>query len=334
MQVRPLPVRRLTALQRAGGGEAAALVARLTAALEPLRGRNPFNPSVLVTGDQAYVTLRAFRDSSGAKPFSAYLASCDLTEPGSAAVPLVDLTAHAAGHGVAPVADPKLFAVGDDVFATFNTGSATGGPNDVYVMRIAPTLGVPQRCVLAERNRIEKNWGFFDDGGGVLRALYSLHPVSVVRVVAGDLGGRGELTLAHEPRDSDAARFDGNGHPRGRIGLGRRMLSIGTQPIRAADGSWVLVEHEKTYIKRWQLYTGRAVRLTGLDTAHPVVAQQGPRLVHDLRSSVPRPGLHNPAAVLVTYFAGLTGYRGRYLLGYGIDDTRYGFALCSPEDLW
>ena len=55
------------------------------------------------------------------------------------------------------------------------------------------------------------------------------------------------------------------------------------------------------------------------------------RLIHSLRDARPRRGAHNPNALFVTYFSGLTPCDDGYLVGYGINDVDYGFARLSND---
>ncbi len=307
---------------------------RVNDLLLPFVARNAFNPSVLVVDATVHLAVRAFAEGTRSKPFGAWYGRADVA---TGAEQLVDLTTHVAAAvrtGAAPpVADPKLFGFDGRVFATFNSGSGPGGPNDVFVMQVWPELGPPQRCVLEPRNRIEKNWAFFADGGR-LRALYSLDPVTSLRLDAGTPGTTDELVFVHEDHETPpAARFAEHGRDLA-FGIGRRMLSMGTQPIVDGD-TLLLVAHEKLYLRRHHVYVGRPLRLT-LAADHTITAGRvGPPLIDAFRTSVPRRGTHNPAAVAVTYFSGLSALDdGRVLLSYGVNDLTARVAVIDREKLW
>lgn len=289
-------------------------------------GWNVFNPSIHVDDRGMHLVFRAYRDGVREKPFNAYYVLLPAS-PADAVTPLAltDLTAHVAASGVpvAKVADPKLFAYRGAAYLTFNTGSSPV-PNDVFVMQIAPTLGPPQRCLLAPRLPIEKNWGFFDAGDG-LRALYGLSPVSEIALVGGEPGGGGDLVF--EPAGVNAAATVS----RRWLLVGKRNLSIGTQPLPTARGL-LLIGHEKIYASKFRGYVGRVVLVERADGSAPRATVLPHRLIHSVPSSVPRIGRHNPSALFVTYFAGLTRHDGRLLVSYGINDTDYGFAQL-PDDL-
>lgn len=289
-------------------------------------GWNVFNPSVHVDDSGMHLVFRAYRDGVQQKPFNAYYVLLP-SSPADAVTPLelTDLTAHVAASGVpvAKVADPKLFAYRGATYLTFNTGSSPE-PNDVYVMPIAPTLGTPQRCVLEPRLPLEKNWGFFDAGDG-LRALYGLSPVSEIALVDGVPGAGGDLVFEHAGVNATATVN------RRWLLVGKRNLSIGTQPL-PTDRGLLVIGHEKIYASKWRGYVGRVVLVERANGSAPRATVLPHRLIHSIPTSVPRIGRHNPSALFVTYFAGLTRHDGRLLVSYGINDTDYGFAQL-PEEL-
>ena len=279
--------------------------ARWSAALRATGDRNVFNPSIARFEGAEHVAYRAYGPEGG-KPFHAYL----LGENGRERQ---DLTAHARAHGVEVTADPKLVVLGDGLYVTFNTGYSETR-NELYLMRLRPTLGPPQRCVLEQRQRVEKNWGFAAGEHGLL-AIYSLAPLVLLRLRRGELGA-GELEFAPVS--------DGHG------GQPLRGLTLGTQPVARGD-DLLVVAHEKVHLRRRRGYFGRPVTVRGGDR----VEVGRTRLIHDLRALVPLRAAerHNPNLLFATYFAGAVADGPRMCLSYGVNDRAFGFAE-TPASLW
>lgn len=283
---------------------------------------NIFNVSVVFAGGTMHCVFRALA-ADGQKPFRAYYLAIPEGERPTALdenAELVDLTAHGAGYGVAPVADPKLLVLDDSVYATFNTGQpADGASNDVYLMRVSPSLGIPQRCVLADRQRVEKNWSFALTEEGLV-ALYGLAPLATLVLEQGELGGSTDLEFRKAHTIGDASR----------IGV---SLSIGTQLVRV-EGGYAFICHEKIGVRSRRAYLGRLARVQFADGRFTDLRLSRVRLVHSWRAALPHRPKHNRALISATYFAGLQ-VRGQQLrLSYGINDIDYSVAEIEEAVLW
>ncbi|ASR55856.1 hypothetical protein ACT17Q_00860 [Cellulomonas sp. CW35] len=111
------------------------------------------------------------------------------------------------------MADPKLFVVSGRAYVTFNTGSVKGeAKNDIYVMRVAPELCPPQRCVVHKRPRQEKNWVFFVHPDGGIGVVYQVEPLILLKHT-------GRLLYMGRP-----ATFTDLGRPEATVRLGRRRF--------------------------------------------------------------------------------------------------------------
>jgi hypothetical protein len=315
-------------LRRLAHGQHAPAASGLRQWLAPYARWNLFNPSILVQHDDVHVAFRAYRDGVRVKPFNAYYACA--TRTGLRERPqLVDLTALARSYGVEPVADPKLFQYDGRVLATFNTGFNAAKPNDIYLMQLAPTVGAPQRCVLDVRNHTEKNWSFFGGPTGELHAVYSLRPFVRLRLVDGEVGGGGGLRFV---RDGAEMGLDVSFVAR-RKGLSKRNLSLGTQAVWRRD-DLVVIAHEKVYFGKYRGYLARPVRIEDPLGSSPRVCLARERIIHDVRSAIPRRGVHNQHAFFVVYVAGMTKIDERLILSYGINDTHYGVAEIEGDFEW
>ncbi|GLK15626.1 hypothetical protein [Herbiconiux flava] len=280
--------------------------------------QNIFNVSVRLNGSRYYAAYRA--RVNGEKAFRAYASSKAADGGGTWSVPL-DLTNLAGRSGVAPVADPKLLILQGDMYVTFNTGYRSNADNDIYLFRLTPEPGPLQRCrVEGGRSRVEKNWAFFEAADEGLRAIYSLHPYTLLRAISGRLGTEDELVFTRDPIAPVAGDTLG-------------AWSIGTQPLVLPD-RMLLIAHEKLSIGPKRTYFGRLVEIRD-DGAGVVSARVSrKRLVHSLRSMLPRRGAHNPNLLSATYFAGISQHGGDILLSYGVNDVAFGIATTSEESLW
>lgn len=287
----------------------------LRSAAARLGHRNVFNVSVLFHNDVVHVAYRAL-PRGGAKPFHAFYGVADPERPESWRI--TSLTEQAAAYGVAPTADPKLFALDTQTYATFNTGYSPV-QNEIYLMRVAPRMTAPQKCVLARgRQRVEKNWAFFRRDDGPLAAIYQLSPYTELSLASGEVGAGGDLVFERNSAGS-APHADG--------------LTIGSAVVLDHD-RMLLVAHEKIRVGPKRAYVGRMVEIRGAGSATPQVRVSSRRLIHSYRACLPPRRRHNPNLISATYFAGLTPYQGAWLVGYGINDMDFSLAKVEEEQLW
>jgi len=94
---------------------------RLTELVTGFRGAQIFNPSFLDWNGQWLVTFR-YRDRDRRGESHAALLQGDMTGAPSRRV---DLSEHVASFGVARLADPKLFRLGDEAWITLTMGTRT-----------------------------------------------------------------------------------------------------------------------------------------------------------------------------------------------------------------
>lgn len=273
-----------------------------------------FNPSIVVRGSSTHIAFRgALRQ--GERPYRAFYG----VDNGDGIVDIQDLTEFANRLGVRRVADPKLVELQDEVYVSWNTGWVASGENEIYLQRLTPSLSDPQRCVFDGRNRIEKNWAFFERGGD-LQVLYSVAPLHILSL-AGKFGKDEDLVFRSTTRESVAK-------------VGQRF-SIGTQLLRVDSNTFQLIIHDKLLrIRNHRAYVGR---LAQLDLSGKPKITFGTRaLVHSWRSMLPqvRPNKGNPHLIFATYFSGISSVEGQLLLSYGVNDVDYGFAHADPASLW
>lgn len=278
---------------------------------------NVFNVSVVRIGTRLHVAWRALPHPDAERPFRSYYTSVDLDggNPGE----IVDLTAHGNAHGVTVVADPKLFVVSGRAYVTFNTGSVKGeAKNDIYVMRVAPELCPPQRCVIRKRRRQEKNWVFFVHPDGGIGVVYQVEPLILLKHTGGTLGRDEDLKFWRLPPSSEPRPV--------------HLHALGTQLYREGTSYYGIV-HEKRRVMGRLIYMGRPATFTNLGRPDASVRLGRARLVHSWGSLLPHRRRHNPRLFSATYFSGITKVGGEFLLGYGINDKRPGIVKASQK-LW
>ncbi|MFK4834569.1 hypothetical protein ACI3KY_02445 [Microbacterium sp. ZW T2_14] len=278
---------------------------------------NVFNASLALFGGSTFMAFRA-ESFPGERPFRAFVAEyADGRE-----VALVDITAAATpGRDIAKTADPKLVELGGMLYVTYNTGNVHVGQNDIFLQRIAPTPGPPQRCVLEGRRPVEKNWGFFSLPDGSVGVVYSLAPAKVLELIAGTPGGEEDLVFAPRTEESDLP------HRFPRLHIGSQPLIVsGTRAIIAANQQRPIPGiPRKIYFGRlaeFDLATGRLTRLS----------RRG--LLHSWRHALPQRTRHNPGLLSATYFAGLARTDAGLLLSYGVNDTAFGIARVPEDVAW
>lgn len=274
--------------------------------LKPFVSRNCFNPSILLTGDETLIAFRAFGETR-TKPFRAYLFSTD-----GHASSVLDLSEAMEKFGITNVADPKLFSIGGEAWLTFNTGYSKT-MNRLYILKVRPSLEEPRECTVENRQKVEKNWAFFEDQGG-LRALYSIDPLVILDV------NRGVNDELHFQKCFEAKRQQ------------RRPLTIGT-PMMPCDDGYLFIAHRKVQFLGKRLYFGVPARLRIADGSYRMDLG-AKRLIHDRRSLFGSWRKHNPNLISCTYFSGIARNGDDVILSYGINDLTYEFASVSEGFLW
>ncbi|MDF2993698.1 MAG: hypothetical protein K0S37_4212 [Microbacterium sp.] len=274
---------------------------------------NVFNPSALPFEDRLLIAFRA-ESFPGERPFRAYL-----FERSASGERIVDLTESARQHGFDVVADPKLVRLGDDVYATFNTGTLPVETNQLAIMKVFPEVGAVQRCDFKGRQRTEKNWAFYIGSDDELRVLYSLSPVRVLQLSGGELGQQGNLAFEEVSVPVAAGRANSGWH-------------IGAQLCPLDSDTALTVVHRKVKLLRWNAYFARLARVSL--TGRPRVQLSRTVLLHSWASLIPRRGRPNSRLLFATYFSGLALRGQDLLLSYGINDVDFGIVEIPIQKVW
>lgn len=274
--------------------------------LEKYRDRNCFNPSVLRTGDETLIAFRAFGENR-TKPFQAFLFSSNEREAS-----IEDLSEAMRCHGIRNVADPKLFALDDEVWMTFNTGYSKT-QNQLYLVKLRPNFETPIEVSFRERQVVEKNWAFFKSKGK-LKALYSINPLVV---------------LDAKTRDSGIIHFE-----RSYVGerVSRHTLTIGTPMIQRGN-AFGFIAHRKIGLLGKRVYFGVPASLYCEEASYRVEIG-AKRLIHTRGSLLGSWPKHNPNLISCTYFSGISNQGGELVLSYGINDLTCNFSSVTEDFLW
>jgi hypothetical protein len=173
------------------------------------------------------------------------------------------MEAPATRHDAAGREDPRLFTFGGERHVAYTGVEYSGGGITTHCCygRIERGELVNAHCPdLPGRNGWEKNWGFFDAGDGVLRAVHTIAPHRVVTIADG------HAAFSHEMPFAPAW------HPWG--------LRGGASPVRVGSEFY-------SFFHGWQQAAGRRIYCLGLYTfdARPPFAPKrivpGPILLPD-----------------------------------------------------
>ncbi len=207
--------------------------------------------------------------------------------------------------------DPKVFSVGDEVYLTFNSGWVPSGENDIFVMKVHPTMGEPRRVIYRARRSQERNWSFFSEGGEVY-AIYQIAPLVILKLEK-ESGDAWWLTEYHRQARSCVPHD----------------LTLGTQPSRHG-GRYYFMAHRKYMLRQKKVYLGR---LCALDLGKAEVMLDDSWVVHSPESLLGSEVKHNSNLFSCTYFSGLQVSGAGINLGYGINDVDFGFSTYGLGEL-
>lgn len=268
-----------------------------------------FNPSYRAHNDRQIIAFRGFfcGETTGVRAW--LMSSGRLGED----VKLTDLTKYLANFDVAPVADPKLFQLGDALYITFNTGWSRT-ENKIYICQVAPALGKPIECLFDGRQDVEKNWAFYGSEEALF-ALYSLSNGLILKGCIDELRGVVEFK------------------PFGRVCVDNsaKSLSIGTQFLDVC-GLKCFIAHRKISVLGKRLYFG-VPAIFDEESLRVNLPFAGFYLVHSFRSLLGSRRKLNKNLLSCTYFSGIDSAGGKLVVSYGVNDDGYGFASFDLGEL-
>lgn len=212
-----------------------------------------------------------------------------------------------------PLYDLKLFPFQGTAWVTFNDGHPSKmSKNSLLVGPLDKTLARCRSAEIPGRNRIEKNWGFFE-WRGELNAVYSLQPLTIVRA-NGPIDGTSNVVNFSVVTSVYSPELE-------RFSLGSSSSwAIGSQPIRVGD-SLVLTVHQKTHVLgKFRRYYVHLVQIEIPDSGEVSLSRVSAPMIHSLANLRAR-SASNPFAFGVTYASGIERVGDHsFAVGYGIRD--------------
>ncbi len=207
--------------------------------------------------------------------------------------------------------DPKVFTVGDEMYLTFNSGWVPSGGNDIFVMKVYPTLGEPKKVIYEARRGQERNWAFFSERGEIY-AIYQIAPLVILKLEKASANLW--WLVDHLRREGANVLHD---------------LTLGTQPSRHGS-RYYFMAHRKYLFRQKKVYLGRLCALDPGDMS--VTAGEG-WMGHSRESLLGSEVKHNTNLFSCTYFSGLQASDSGITLGYGVNDVDFGFSTYGLGEL-
>jgi predicted GH43/DUF377 family glycosyl hydrolase len=224
-------------------------------------------------------------------------------------------------------ADPRLYRFSGRLYIYWNSGWHEPR-NHQFIQELDPVTLTPrpdtqarELLLRSERQKLEKNWTFFDAGvGGSLRAVYSIVPH---RVLAFSLEGTGDVGF-EENASSD---WSINGYPANHGGL-----RGGAPPCRFGDEYWSFCHSVHDGPDGYRYLP--AVYAFGAETPYTPTA----RPIRPLILGNPFGGQRtherlNPAVGEVVYPCGAAHDGARWLVSHGINDEYCAISLVDHAEL-
>jgi hypothetical protein len=267
---------------------------------------NVFNPSFYCDDDLRIFSFRAIPNGND------LLASFVSTEDGTGHRILTNLSIERYEElGGVRLIDPKVVNLNGDYYVTFNSGWNVEG-NDIFIMKIFPSLGPPVKLIYGKRKKQERNWAFFSEGGEIY-ALYWINPLRILKLARSDERSWEMVDYFSGPRRS--------GMP--------INLTLGTQVFKSGHRHYFVAHHKLAFLRK-KVYVGK---LCSLDFEHRRVELGSRWLAHSPKSLLGSRIKHNSNLLSCTYFSGLQVVASTVHLGYGINDVDCGFSTHDLSDL-
>ncbi|MCB0745251.1 MAG: hypothetical protein KDC67_15185 [Ignavibacteriae bacterium] len=267
-----------------------------------------FNPSFLKHDSFNYLTIRVYDDLTNSILSFLYIWN------GKKVVNKINLSEYfSLKLDIKKVADPKLFIMGNSVYGTYNTGDRMKDSNQIILFKLDKNqISNFYICKYSERTRIEKNWAFFNINNE-LHVLYSLSPLTILKTT-----NVIDNNIVFKKKFSDENQNFKN-------------YSIGTQLLELND-KYYFIAHKKIFFRKRRLYLGRLFELT--KGAHPKATAKPLMLIHSLKSLLGEKFKFNKKLISCTYFSGISKYKDKIILSYGINDLKWKLAIIKFEKRW
>jgi hypothetical protein len=286
-----------------------------------------FNPALLRDGSGWLLAYRVVCEPELLRQ----IAICRLDEefrviPGSQ-LPLTDWIPIAGAESLAPeastwFADPRLYRFEGRIFLYWNSGWHEPQNYQFLQELDSATLrpvGSPRELVLrGTRQKLEKNWGLFENDG-----LYVIYSVNPHRVLAGSLAGEGAIQCV----DAAVPTANAGGFARDHGGL-----RGGAPPQRVGDHYYSFCHSIENAAAGYR-YVPSVYRFAAKFPFSPTDMPQT-SLAFDIpaksRRSLPK---LNAAVNDVVYPAGAAFHDGKWVISFGIDDERCAVTALTMDEV-
>jgi hypothetical protein len=243
--------------------------------------------------------------------------------------PFSDHVRFAPGHGLPEIAtqwfaDPRLYRLGGQLYIYWNSGWHEPG-NHQFVQALDPAtlrpVGHPRELLLrGGRQKLEKNWTFFEHPSGTLHALYSILPHCVLQFT---LAGDGPVVFEEVVTTNWALEA----YPPCHGGL------RGGAPPQFAEGDYSVFCHSVHDGAGGYRYAAAVYRFAATYPFQPVHQPSKPlALAAGLTGRRVHPRL-NPAVAEVIYPCGAARDGDRWVVSHGLDDERCAISILSEDEV-
>ena len=267
-----------------------------------------FNPSFVICNDTEYWAFRCYLERQ-----KEILCIIYIFNKTSRELKIIDLNSlFKVKYNVRP-ADPKLLLLNNKVYCTLNSGHISDGENDVFLFRIDSEMLDIKKCIISNRNRIEKNWSFFEQDREI-GMLYAVTPICKV--------------YSCYKEDEEAIYFT----LKKEIDTTLPEYSIGTQlQVKGSEG--FLIAHKKIVLKGKRIYLGVPLKID-FETLTVIVGSY--KMIHSFRAILGSKFKFNRNLMSCTYFSGLqiNFERNNAKITYGINDVAWGSSIVKIDKLW
>lgn len=268
-----------------------------------------FNPSIIDGDGGLYMAIRTYNEESERIEALLFFWVC------SERFQWINLTNYFKEEGaIERVADPKLFKLEDgSICGTFNTGYTERASNSIFFFELHKTfIKSYYRCVYNKRERIEKNWSFYNYNNELF-VLYSINPLRILKC------SKSEKTLKCEEIYVSSSNTS----------LGN--LSLGTPLLSVSKDAFIFIAHKKYFYKKKRLYLGKPMIF---NTQTNTIVPQSSLVIHSLTSLRGSEKKFNPNLISCTYFSGIMKMKENIIVTYGINDVAWNIIRLKYNKLW
>ncbi|MGY6649914.1 hypothetical protein [Wenyingzhuangia sp. IMCC45574] len=266
-----------------------------------------FNPSYVELGNKIYVTIRKY-DNINQKVL-AFLYIYNIKEQSIKELNLSEFLK----HKIDKVSDPKIFLLNKQPWININNGHTQNKENTIAIIEVLNDNDLNYyECLYTERQKIEKNWGFFMYQNKI-HSLYNINKCVVLKEYK-----REAHQIFFEQIYSDKTKS---------------KHTIGTPLIQNSTTENIFIGHKKVYFLKKRLYLGKCFRLIINDNKFKILSERK-LLIHSTKQLFGSKFKLNPNLISCTYFSGLFKKNDSVIIGYGVNDISWNLIRINLKKLW